>query len=511
MWAAAALVLAGVGVVTVSVVAGPVAPASAAPLGCTTGLYYASGPNLYQFLGSGTPTAIATNPTVDLYSAAYNEQDGNVYAVVNGSNRIYRVEADGTTTDLGVPAGLPLANYPSAGFDGNGLLWLGRFGNVIDRVDVTTMTHSTLTLSAPVSVGDMTWMNGIMYAVGNGRLITIDGATGAVTTTGVIPGLNAFAGAAVWAASGHLYTQQFGSLFEVIGYDTPTPTVVSLGSTSPNPLDGAACASAPSPFLNAADDDFTGTAIRQNLGGVAGNVYVNDTRNTVAFTATDVIATVVDDGGATGAAIVADGGLALPAGLPAGEYSIQYQICATDAAGLCDTATAKVVVSAPSVIVAADDDFTAAAVPASGGVAGNVLTNDTLSGNPIIASQVELTLTADGGLTGVVLGADGTVTVPAEADAGVYDLAYSLCEVDDPTNCDTATVMVRVDAAPAPTPAPTATAAPAPVSSQGGTRALAATGSALDGSAIMAGVLLLLAGGTLFTITRKQQRTRGRS
>ena len=48
------------------------------------------------------------------------------------------------------------------------------------------------------------------------------------------------------------------------------------------------------------------------------------------------------------------------------------------------------------------------------------------------------------GLTGVTINADGTLTVPANTPAGTYDVEYQICEVANPTNCDTAIATVVV-------------------------------------------------------------------
>ncbi len=55
--------------------------------------------------------------------------------------------------------------------------------------------------------------------------------------------------------------------------------------------------------------------------------------------------------------------------------------------------------------------------------------------------QVTITSTPTGPLT---VNADGTVSVAADTAPGTYTIDYTICEVADPTNCDTATVTVEV-------------------------------------------------------------------
>ncbi len=45
----------------------------------------------------------------------------------------------------------------------------------------------------------------------------------------------------------------------------------------------------------------------------------------------------------------------------------------------------------------------------------------------------------------MTVNADGTVSVAPNTAAGTYTIEYTICEVDNPTNCDTGTVTVVVD------------------------------------------------------------------
>ncbi|MES2778322.1 MAG: gliding motility-associated C-terminal domain-containing protein, partial [Bacteroidota bacterium] len=105
--------------------------------------------------------------------------------------------------------------------------------------------------------------------------------------------------------------------------------------------------------------------------------------------------------------------------------------------------TSHIVVDVHSMIDAVDDDFTNDSTDgAKGGVAGNVLLNDLLNGSPISnPTKVSITLLNNGGLSGASISASGNVIVPAGAWEGSYILNYRIC---DSTNCDSATVLVRV-------------------------------------------------------------------
>lgn len=104
-------------------------------------------------------------------------------------------------------------------------------------------------------------------------------------------------------------------------------------------------------------------------------------------------------------------------------------------------------VGAPA-IVANNDDWSSTIINGNEGQvnAGNVFTNDTLNGVAVNPSQVTLTtINADAPLT---LNADGTISVAQGTPAGTYTLEYSICEILNPANCDTAivTIVVQVPA-----------------------------------------------------------------
>jgi hypothetical protein len=77
----------------------------------------------------------------------------------------------------------------------------------------------------------------------------------------------------------------------------------------------------------------------------------------------------------------------------------------------------------------------------SGGTVSNVLDNDTLNGESVDPSDVVITSTPTGPLT---VNPDGSVDVAPGTSDGTYYIQYTICEVLNPTNCDTATVTVVV-------------------------------------------------------------------
>ena len=199
--------------------------------------------------------------------------------------------------------------------------------------------------------------------------------------------------------------------------------------------------------IDAVDDDFTASPVNGLAGGNTPTVFTNDTLNGAAFASALVTPTIISNGGIAGLTINASGTLTIPAGTAAATYTVNYEICEVATPTNCDTADVTVVVSAAA-IVAVDDDFSASPVNGlAGGNTATVFTNDTLNGAPFVAADVTPSITATGGLTGVAINASGTLTVPAGTPAATYTVTYQICELLNPTNCDTANVTVVVTAA----------------------------------------------------------------
>lgn len=109
---------------------------------------------------------------------------------------------------------------------------------------------------------------------------------------------------------------------------------------------------------------------------------------------------------------------------------------------LCSNELTIPITGIPLVIIANND--TAGPINGElGGDAGiNVLSNDTLNGITATTSSVTITSTPTGPLT---VNSDGTVDIAPNTAAGTYTIGYTICEIANPTNCDTATVTVTVE------------------------------------------------------------------
>ncbi|GAA4451064.1 hypothetical protein GCM10023189_12530 [Nibrella saemangeumensis] len=184
------------------------------------------------------------------------------------------------------------------------------------------------------------------------------------------------------------------------------------------------------------------------------NVLDNDAdRNgTIPATLTNVSAPVILDQPDNGTALVnANGSIAFtPAPGFAGNDTLVYQICDRVNTSLCDTARVVIrVQSAPPVANA--DQYT---LGFNQTLALTVLTNDTdRTGAPASLTSVTLPLVISGPNNGqVTINPDGSITYnPNDTFTGNDQFVYSLCDIVDPTRCDTAIVRINVGNAPAPT------------------------------------------------------------
>jgi hypothetical protein len=113
--------------------------------------------------------------------------------------------------------------------------------------------------------------------------------------------------------------------------------------------------------------------------------------------------------------------------------------------GTCTVESETALLTVSNSLLAVDDDFSATVInQGTGGVAGDVTGNDLMNANPVNDVDITITITDDGGMTGVTIDTDGNLTVPATATQGNYTIVYSICEIGNATNCSQAEVTVVV-------------------------------------------------------------------
>ncbi|WP_297696272.1 gliding motility-associated C-terminal domain-containing protein [uncultured Eudoraea sp.] len=194
--------------------------------------------------------------------------------------------------------------------------------------------------------------------------------------------------------------------------------------------------------IDAVDDDFSELLADGTTGGVieGGNIFDNDTLNGEALDPADVTLTSTPTGPLT---INPDGTVSVAPDTAPGIYTIDYTICEIANEINCDTATVTVKVIIIT-IDAVDDDYSDIFIDGEdGGILpdSNVLDNDTLNGLSVNPEDVTITSTPTGPLT---VNVDGTISVAPDTPTGSYSIEYTICENENPTNCDTATVVVLV-------------------------------------------------------------------
>ncbi|WP_189318528.1 gliding motility-associated C-terminal domain-containing protein [Flavobacterium sp. LM5] len=194
-----------------------------------------------------------------------------------------------------------------------------------------------------------------------------------------------------------------------------------------------------------ANDDI-GSPVNGNTGGISfTNVLSSDLLNCKTVNTSDVLTSFVN---ATNLGITLDGtNVVVAAGTPAGNYTLTYQICEILNPTNCATATVTVVVNAP--IIDAVTETTTPVNGLPGGTTTALTANDTLNGLPVVVGTApgNVSVTPVSVPTGLTLNADGTVTVGANTPAGTYPVEYTICEVTNPSNCDTVISNVVVSAA----------------------------------------------------------------
>ncbi|MFK7783041.1 gliding motility-associated C-terminal domain-containing protein [Psychroserpens sp.] len=103
-------------------------------------------------------------------------------------------------------------------------------------------------------------------------------------------------------------------------------------------------------------------------------------------------------------------------------------------------------------ITAQDDDFSSLPInPVTGGTtlsvfADNGNTVDDANGSSANDTNIDdnISISDDGGLTGVTINSDGTIDVPADSIPGTYTLEYTICLDANNTICDVANVIIVV-------------------------------------------------------------------
>ncbi|WP_123907060.1 gliding motility-associated C-terminal domain-containing protein, partial [Flavobacterium johnsoniae] len=209
------------------------------------------------------------------------------------------------------------------------------------------------------------------------------------------------------------------------------------------------CSTATSTVVVTASDlvanlDSAGSVVGGNTSQTLINVFDNDTKNGTKLDPLDVKLTPGTDSKGY-LTIDANGNAVLGANAPAGNYELTYEICELLNPTNCSTNKVEVTVTAPAIDAVAENLGSV-----NGSIGGttnaSVILNDKLNGVQAVigTNPGEVILTKVNLPAGFVLKSDGRVTVPASTPIGTYEIEYSICEVTNPGNCDTAKSTVEV-------------------------------------------------------------------
>jgi hypothetical protein len=169
-------------------------------------------------------------------------------------------------------------------------------------------------------------------------------------------------------------------------------------------------------------------------------VLANDTLNGVAANISTVTLSLVSSSSPQ-ISLTANGAVSVSSGTAPGAYALRYRICEIASPTNCDEAQVAVTVIAFK-IDAVNDSGSA---PRSGGTAVvNVLANDTFINRAAKLTDVRLSQLSSANSDISLNTTSGAVTVAAGTTVGTYALAYRICEIVTPSNCDDATVTVTV-------------------------------------------------------------------
>ena len=352
---------------------------------------------------------------------------------------------DTATGNISVTTGTPAGTYS---FD-------YRICEKLNPANCTTATATVTVVATPIAATNdsATGVNGRPGASNVLNALTGDTLNGAPATTATVTislptGVNVPAGLSFDPATGNVS----------VAPNTPAGPY-SFDYKICEKLNPANCTTATETVTVVAAAITAATDTAPAVNGASGgtgviNALTNDTLNNSPVVLADIVITVTAPAAPIGGAPVpvlnpATGLVDVPAGTPAGNYTITYRICEVLNPANCANATITVPVTTAAITAASES---------VGGINGTTgatnvlaaLTGDTLNGAAATTATVTITL-APGAVVpaGLVFDpATGSTTVNPATPAGTYSFDYRICEKLNPTNCATATETVTVIAAP---------------------------------------------------------------
>lgn len=177
----------------------------------------------------------------------------------------------------------------------------------------------------------------------------------------------------------------------------------------------------------AQNDDFTSTPINNTVGGTTPSVLTNDF-NECGGILNPIVSPISFPSGFT---LNPEGTINVAIGTAPGTYLLNYSVFSPANPGPTSYATATVLVTGISSLVANYDNFNTN-YPST--TTASVLSNDTLNGS-LITNTSSVILTALNNPVGFTLNTDGTISIAANILEGTYTVPYQICNPTSPTDC----------------------------------------------------------------------------
>ncbi|MFZ4671617.1 MAG: T9SS type A sorting domain-containing protein [Flavobacterium sp.] len=184
------------------------------------------------------------------------------------------------------------------------------------------------------------------------------------------------------------------------------------------------------PYSNiiAQNDNFSLTPINNTIGGTTPSVLANDFMECGGGIWDPILSPISFPPGFT---LNTDGTINVAIGTAPGTYLLNYYVTNNNSLGMISQATATVVVTGISSLVANYDNFNSNYTNTN---TASVLLNDTLNGSLITNPSVVI-LTALNNPVGFTLNTDGTISIAANVLEGTYTVPYQICNPTSPTDC----------------------------------------------------------------------------
>ncbi|MDI9311081.1 MAG: gliding motility-associated C-terminal domain-containing protein, partial [Limnohabitans sp.] len=388
--------------------------------------------------GGTTTTPVTVNDTLNGNPVVLGTAPGNVQITSSSLPSGWVMNPNGTVT---VPANTIAGTYPIT----------YTICEVTNPTNCSTVT-SNIVVSPPAIITVVDTLGPISGSTGGTSTVTLtanDTLNGNPVVVGTAPGNVQITSSTVPVGSG-LVVNPNGTVTVAPGTPPGTYPVTYTICEVTNPSNCSTITSNVVVSVITAYADNVGP-INGLPGGTTVTLTTNDTLNNnpvvVGVAPGQVTVTLAPGPGSIPAGWVlnANGTVTVPANTPAGTYTVTYTICEVSNPSSCSTVTSNVVVTQPVILAVTDTTIPVNGLP--GGTTTPLTTNDTLNGVAVVVGTApgNVTVSAVGTLpAGLTLNSNGTVTIAPNTPAGTYPVTYTICEVNNPSNCSTVTSYVVV-------------------------------------------------------------------